>query len=141
MSNVLLTIVRHRGGGFHLGVIEEQKGTARFLSDIQIIVRAYNGLLEQHCFSSRCLYKYKSIYTDNIHAWLADKRGVAEETIPMFTATLERTETEDIYTITGMAPFKKVSRRRIFIDQEGINHHYSNTEFFNILFHENDNLL
>jgi len=134
MKKIILTVVRHRGGGFHLGVNEEHRGTARFLANVQVIVRAYDGLPGQYCHSFRCLYKHKSIHSEELRSWLSDKRETNETLIPLFIAKLEQTETEDVYTIIGMAPYKKVCRRPIFVDQEGNEYHYTREEVFSVLF-------
>lgn len=134
MEKIIFTIVRHRGGGFHLGVQEENQGTARFLSNVQVVIRSFNGLPEQRCDSARCLYRYKSIYSGPIHAWLEDKRNNDETTIPLITATLEQTENEDIYTIRDIAPLKKVSRHPIYVNQDGERIHYSKMDVFRVLF-------
>lgn len=135
MERIILTVVRHLGGGFHLGVIEERR-TARFLESIQVVVRAYEDLPEQRYNSCLCQYKYKSIHTPTIHSWLADKRRNNEDTIPMFIAELERTENEDVYTILRMASLKKQSRHQMYIDSSGTEHHYSKREIFRVLFQD-----
>lgn len=111
MKKTVLNVVRHSGNKFRLGVIcGEYKKKAH-----TIILKDFNGIQKTILNPPGCLYKYGSIYSQELNSWLIENGFSREAHQDIWLIKAEFEETVDgvhVFKYIGRSEYVKIPRQR-----------------------------